>query len=70
MYSGSTKALFWAFIISVAVTILSGPAWLYWFMIPLTLFMWLLCDMMFMQRNMFMYEPNYQFWKEANEGEQ
>ena len=69
MYSSSTKSLFWAFIIFTAITIMSGGAWLWWFMIPLTLFFWLLIDMMFLQRNMFMYEPNYNFWKEANEGE-
>ena len=69
MYEYRHKALFWLFLIFSAITILSGPLWVFWFIVPLTFFMWLIIDMMFFSRNMFVYEPNYQFWKEANEVE-
>ena len=67
MYSYRIKALFWLLLIFIAITILSGPLWKFWFIVPMTIFFWLIIDMMFFSRNMFMYEPNLQFWKEANE---
>ena len=69
MYELRHKVLFWLFIIFTVVTILSGPVWIFWFIVPLSLFMWLIIDLMFFTRNMFVYEPNYQFWKEVNEEE-
>ena len=69
MYSSSTRTLFWLTIIFTVIAIISGPLWVYWFILPLTFFMWMLIDMMFMQTNMFVYEPDYNNWKEYVEEE-
>jgi len=47
--------------------ILSGPLWKYFSLLPITIFVWWLCDAMFTGRNAFMFEPNYNYWKESNE---
>jgi hypothetical protein len=49
--------------------ILAGPLWKYWSLLPFTIFVLWLCDVMFTGRNAFMFEPNYNYWKEANEEE-
>ena len=56
-------------VILIAITILSGPLWKAWFVLDITVFFMWLADVLFLTRNMFMYEPNYNFWKEANEVE-
>ena len=61
------QALLWAVAITFAITIVSGPLWRYWFLLPFTLFVWWLCDAMFTGYNAFLFEPNYNYWKEANE---
>lgn len=66
-YSSSQHTLFWLFIITSVLTLLSGPIWKFFFIIPFTFLMWLLVDLMFFTANMFMYEPNLFYWKEANE---
>ncbi len=63
------KALLWAFAISVGIMIVSGPLWRYWSLLPIFIFIWWLCDAMFTTRNGFMFEPSYNYWKEANEVE-
>jgi uncharacterized membrane protein len=50
----------------IAITILSGQYWKYYFILPLSAFMLYLSDIMFMGYNEFMFEPNYQAWAEAN----
>jgi hypothetical protein len=65
-YSYSQHTLFWLVIIFSIITLLSGPIWKYWFIIPFSLFNWLLIDLMFFTENMFMFEPNLFFWQEAN----
>jgi hypothetical protein len=63
------KALLWLLAITIAITIISGPLWKYWFIVPFTVFVIWVCDAMFSPRNAFMFEPNYNYWKEANEEE-
>ena len=67
MYESRHYTMMYLLVILIAITILSGPLWKAWFIAPFTVFMLLLADMLFMTRNMFMYEPNYNFWQEANE---
>ena len=62
-------SLFVAFVLAVALTILSWDNWKYFVIIPISVFMWLLTDLMFFGHNTFMYEPNLHYWKEANEEE-
>jgi len=57
-YSSSQHTLFWLFIIFSVITLLSGPLWKFWSILPVTFFMWLLTDLMFFTDNMFMFEPN------------
>ena len=67
--SSSNKTLLALLIISIAITILSGAYWKFWFILPFTLLnLWIL-DSMFFERNAFMFEPNLHYWKEANETE-
>lgn len=63
------KALLWAFFITFAIMIVSGPLWRMWFIVPFTFFVWWLVDAMFTVRNDFMFEPNYNYWREANDVE-
>jgi hypothetical protein len=63
------QALLWLLAISILVMILAGPLWKFWFILPFTIFIMWLCDVMFTGRNAFMFEPNYNYWKEANEEE-
>ena len=63
------KLLLWAFAISILIMILAGPLYRYWSLLPITIFIWWLCDVMFTTRNGFMFEPNYNYWKEANDVE-
>jgi hypothetical protein len=68
MYSSYRhQALLWLFAITFAIMILSGPLWKYFSLLPITIFVWWLCDAMFTGRNAFMFEPNYNYWKESNE---
>ena len=70
MYSSYRhKSLLWLLAISIFVMIFSGPLWKFWFLLPFTIFVLWLCDVMFTGRNAFMFEPNYNYWKEANEEE-
>jgi len=50
----------------IAITILSGEYWRYYFILPMTAFIAYLTDVMFFGYNDFMYEPNYAAWAEAN----
>ena len=51
----------------IAITIFSGEYWKYYFVLPLTAGMVYLLDVMFFGYNdLFMYEPNYAAWTEAN----
>ena len=63
------QALLWLIAITLFITIVSGPIWKYWSLLPFTLFVLYLCDVMFTGYNAFMFEPNYNYWKEANEVE-
>lgn len=63
------KALLWLFFITLAIMIVSGPLWRYWFIVPFLVFIVWMCDAMFTTRNDFMYEPNYNYWREANDVE-
>lgn len=70
MYSETRhKFLLWFLAIFIVITIISGPLWKFWSLVPFTIFIWWLCDVMFTTRNGFMFEPNYNYWKEANEEE-
>ena len=51
----------------IAITILSGQYWTYFFILPMTAFIIYLIDVMFYGLNEFMYEPNYRNWCEAND---
>jgi len=61
------KFLLYLLFIAIFITVLAGQYWKFWFILPFSIFVWWLCDAMFFTRNMFMYEPNYHYWKEANE---
>jgi hypothetical protein len=67
--SGSQTTLIWLLVIAIATTILAWEYWIYWFIFPFTVLIWLLVDCMFGQYNGFMFEPNLHYWKEANEEE-
>ena len=79
--TASQKILVWLFIITLAVTIVSGSGyWKMWSVLPTTFFMlWLagkhsnsssnlfFCiDTMFMDGNAYKYEPNYENWRDQN----
>jgi hypothetical protein len=49
--------------------ILSGPLWRFWSIVPFSLSVFWMCDVMFTARNSFMFEPNYNYWREANDEE-
>ena len=63
----SQYSLFVLLIFAIAIYILSWDYWKYYFLFPFTLFIALLVDCMFAGHNAFMYEPNLQYWKDANE---
>ena len=68
MYSSYRhQAMLWLIAITLAIMILSGPLWKYWSILPFSLTVLWMCDAMFMGRNSFMMEPNYNYWREANE---
>ena len=67
--TASQRTLFYLFLISVFVTVLSWAYWKFFFTIPLVFFFWWLMDVMFLEDGMFMYEPNYEFWREENDTE-
>ena len=69
MFESRHYTYLYLLVILIFITIVSGPLWKAWFIAPFVVFMIMLSDMMFLSRNMFMYEPNYNFWKEANEVE-
>lgn len=56
-------------VLAIALDILSWDLWKFFFIIPFSLFIWLICDCMFTGHNAFMFEPNLHYWKEANEEE-
>ena len=57
------------FLIAIFITVLSWAYWKFFFMFPLIFGMWWILDVMFFEDDMFMYEPNYEFWREDNDTE-
>ena len=68
-YNYRQMYLLYLFIITVAITILAGEYWKFFFILPFSVFNWYLADMMFFTKGQYMYEPNYHYWQEANEVE-
>lgn len=70
MYSSYRhQVLLWLIFITLAIMIISGPLWKFWSIVPFSLTIWWLCDVMFTGRNSFMFEPHYNYWREQNEEE-
>ena len=67
IYEGKERVMLSLFIMSLIITILSWAYWMYWAILPISIFFLYLCVSMFETRNMFMFEPNLHYWKEANE---
>ena len=65
--TSSQRGLLFTLVIFIAITIISGAYWKYWFVPTLWIFFWWLSDCMFLEPGMFLYEPNLDYWKEANE---
>ena len=65
----SQKSLLFLLVIMIFITIISYEYWKYWFVPTLWIFFWWLADCMFLENGMFLYEPNLDYWKEANEEE-
>ena len=63
----SQRTLFYLFLITIFVTVLSWAYWKFFFILPLVFGMWWILDVMFMEDGMFMYEPCYAFWREDND---
>ena len=55
--------------IATFVTIISGQFWKFFFIFPLTIFFVWIVDVLFFTKDMFIYEPNFDYWKEATEEE-
>jgi cytochrome b subunit of formate dehydrogenase len=73
------KILIWLFILTLAITLISGTDyWQMWSILPITFFMlWLASkrifpllimnlDVMFLDEKAYQYEPNYDNWRETN----
>ena len=67
--TSSQKSLLFLLVIMIFITIISYEYWKYWFVPTLWIFFWWLADCMFLENGMFLYEPNLDYWKEANEEE-
>ena len=65
--TSSQKSLLFLLVIMIFITIISYEYWKYWFVPTLWIFFWWLADCMFLEEGMFLYEPNLDYWKEANE---
>ena len=65
----SQRTLFYLFILSIFVTILAWEYWKFFFMLPLVFGFWWLTDVLYFEDGMFMYETNYDFWREENDTE-
>lgn len=65
--TSSQKSLLFLLVIMIFITIISYEYWKYWFVPTLWIFFWWLADCMFLEDGMFLYEPNLDYWKEANE---
>ena len=65
----SQRTLFYLFLIMIGVTVLSWAYWKFFFILPLVFGFWWILDVMFFEDGAFMYEPNYEFWREDNDTE-
>ena len=65
--TSSQRGLLFLLVIMIAITIMSWQYWTYWIVPTIWVFFWWLSDVMFLERGMFLYEPNLDYWKEANE---
>lgn len=58
-YESRHKFELYLLVVSIAVTILAGEYWKFFFIWPTTVFMIYISDVLFLSHNMFMYEPNF-----------
>ena len=65
----SQRTLFYLFLITVGITVMSWAYWKFFFMLPVVFFFWWMMEVMFLEDGAFMYEPNYAFWREENDTE-
>ena len=65
--TSSQRGLLFLLVIMIFITIIAHEYWKFWFVPTLWIFFWWLADCMFLEEGMFLYEPNLDYWKEANE---
>lgn len=59
--------LFFLFVTFVSV---SAGYWMHWAILTFAIFMWLLCDFLFMEETSFVFEPNYHEWAKKSKLDQ
>ena len=67
--NSSQRTLFWLLLISIFITIISWAYWKFFLVLTIWLLTWYMVEVMFFEDNMFMYELNYDFWREDNDTE-
>ena len=67
--NSSQRTLFWLLLISIFITIISWAYWKYFLVLTIWVLTWYMVEVMFFEDNMFMYELNYDFWREDNDTE-
>ena len=65
----SQRILLYLFLVSIFITVIAYQYWKQWVVLAIVMGMWWLCDVMYFEDGMFLYELNYDFWREENDTE-